>query len=311
MPKLSIITPLHNKGAYIAETICSVLDQTMSDWEMIIVENGSTDNGPEIIQQFIDSRIKLLVSPKCGPGAARNYGLNHASGEWLLFLDADDLIESSYLSNRLKTAQDNPLASIVAGCWEEFSNDLNARSLHRPSGSDNTISELENSAIAAAPWALHAAIIRRTHLTPELYWPEKMDEYPSEDTAFWFPLILGALVAYTNKSGALYRINTENSRNFIADMNRWVSGVIAVINKNVSVLSNKGMKPNELQIASIVRTLESNYRTSVCRGDMVSSKLSLKEANFWLMRCRCNSLSIRLRKILGLRLFNLLRFATI
>ncbi len=81
MPQVGIIAALHNKGPYVAETIRSVLAQTMPDWALIVVENGSTDDGPEIVRQFPDPRIRLVVSPKQGPGAARNVGLAHATGE--------------------------------------------------------------------------------------------------------------------------------------------------------------------------------------------------------------------------------------
>ena len=120
MTKVSIITALHNKGPYIAETIRSVLAQTMPDWELVVVENGSTDNGPELVRQFADARIRLDVSPKQGPGAARNFGLGLATGEWILFLDADDLIEADYLAQKLETAKNCPQAGIIAGRWQEF-----------------------------------------------------------------------------------------------------------------------------------------------------------------------------------------------
>jgi len=258
------------------------------------------------IQEFI-----LLNHPNVGPGTARNYGLNLAKGEWILFLDADDLIEPTYFSNRLNTALDNPSANIVAGCWEEFSDDFNTRTYHRPAGSGGNRSNLENSAIAAAPWALHATIVKRSHLIPDLTWPEEMDKSPSEDTAFWFPLILGAAVAFTDQAGALYRVQTENSRNYIIDIHKWVTGVISVIHRNTNVLTKKCLMPNQLQIASIVRALESNYRMSIRRSDRVSATLALNEANSWLRHCQYLSVAIALRKILGMRLFNLLRYGTI
>ena len=117
MPVISVITPLYNKGAYVAETIRSVLAQTVSDWEMIIVENGSTDDGPELVGQFLDSRIRLVDSVKRGPSAARNVGINLAAGEWLLFLDADDLIEKTYLERRLIAGSVDAFAKVVAGPW--------------------------------------------------------------------------------------------------------------------------------------------------------------------------------------------------
>src|SRR5438046_1358873 len=115
MPRVSVITPLFNKAVYISETIRSVLAQTMRDWELIVVENGSTDDGPELVGQFLDSRIRLVDSVKRGPSAARNVGINLAAGEWLLFLDADDLIEKTYLERRLIAGSVDAFAEVVAG----------------------------------------------------------------------------------------------------------------------------------------------------------------------------------------------------
>jgi glycosyltransferase involved in cell wall biosynthesis len=120
MPLVSMIAALHNKGPYVAETIRSVLAQTMPDWEMIVVENGSSDNGPEIVRQFSDRRVRLAVSPRQGPGAARNVGLVQATGEWILFLDADDLLTPHFLEERLGLLIDHPQADLLVGCWEEF-----------------------------------------------------------------------------------------------------------------------------------------------------------------------------------------------
>ena len=81
VPNFSVITPLFNKGAYIAETIASVRSQTMRDWEMIVVDNGSTDNGPSIACKLAeeDPRIRVVdFTVRRGPGAARNAGLQLA-----------------------------------------------------------------------------------------------------------------------------------------------------------------------------------------------------------------------------------------
>ena len=92
--KISIITPCYNAAPYIANTIQSVQNQTISDWEMIIVDDGSSDNSVEIIQKIIaqDSRIKLIQKENGGSASARNMGLSVAQGEFIQFLDADDTI---------------------------------------------------------------------------------------------------------------------------------------------------------------------------------------------------------------------------
>ena len=92
--KISIITPCYNAAPYIANTIQSVQNQTISDWEMIIVDDGSSDNSVEIIQKIIaqESRIKLIQKENGGSASARNMGLSVAQGEFIQFLDADDTI---------------------------------------------------------------------------------------------------------------------------------------------------------------------------------------------------------------------------
>ena len=90
MATISIVIPLYNKGFIISETLDSVLAQTFTDFEIIIVNDGSTDNGFEIVSQFSDKRIKLFQQQNKGAAAARNLGIEKATGELIAFLDADD-----------------------------------------------------------------------------------------------------------------------------------------------------------------------------------------------------------------------------
>lgn len=91
---ITIITPAYNAEKYISETIQSVLNQTYQDWEMIIVDDCSTDNTSVIVQKYVekDSRIRLIRAPiNGGVAKARNIGLEHAKGEYIAFVDSDDL----------------------------------------------------------------------------------------------------------------------------------------------------------------------------------------------------------------------------
>ena len=102
MVKVSIITPCYNAAPYITRTINSVQNQTISDWEMIIVDDGSIDNSADIVKDFAskDARIKLLQKENGGSASARNMGLSIAQGEYIQFLDADDTIEPSKLERQ-------------------------------------------------------------------------------------------------------------------------------------------------------------------------------------------------------------------
>jgi hypothetical protein len=311
MPRVSIITALYNKEPYVAETVRSVLKQTVSDWELIVVDNGSTDNGPAIVRQFADLRIRLVASPRQGPGAARNFGLRLATGEWILFLDADDLIEMDYLEERLELLKQQPQAGLLVGCWKEFRDDSRTHLFRRPAAAGQATKALEQTAIAFAPWALHAALVRRARLITDLHWPEHLDGYPSEDAAFWFPVILDASVAWSARAGALYRVQTASSRNEIGDAEQWTRAVTEVIKHNVAFLTARGRCPDAEQCANIVRVLESTYRVALGKQNRAAARLALAQAKVWLKASPTASLSIAGRKLLGLRLFNLLRFGTI
>lgn len=100
---VSIITPLYNGERFIAQTIESVLAQTYTDWEMIIINDGSTDRSEEIVRQYTDCdpRIRLYSQPNGGSAAARNNGIRRAEGRYIALLDADDLWEPFFLESQL------------------------------------------------------------------------------------------------------------------------------------------------------------------------------------------------------------------
>jgi glycosyltransferase involved in cell wall biosynthesis len=87
---VSVIIPLYNKAPYIQRALNSVLAQTLRDFELIVVDDGSTDIGGEIVARCSDPRVRLIRQKNAGPGAARNRGLGEAQGELVAFLDADD-----------------------------------------------------------------------------------------------------------------------------------------------------------------------------------------------------------------------------
>jgi teichuronic acid biosynthesis glycosyltransferase TuaG len=107
---ISVITPSHNCSAFISETIQSVLLQSFSDWEMIIVDDCSSDNSVEVIQPFVeqDSRIKLIqLSENSGAAVARNSAIEAAQGRYIAFLDSDDLWLPNKLEKQLAFMQAN------------------------------------------------------------------------------------------------------------------------------------------------------------------------------------------------------------
>lgn len=93
--------PAYNMEAYIGESIRSIFAQTYRDWELIVINDGSADNTAGIVRQFADSRIRLIEQDNRGVSAARNAGLDAARGEFISFLDADDLWDRPFLQSLL------------------------------------------------------------------------------------------------------------------------------------------------------------------------------------------------------------------
>lgn len=88
---ISIVIPLYNKENYIRKCILSVLAQTYTNFEVVVVNDGSTDKSVEIVKSIEDNRIRIINQKNGGPSSARNTGVREAQGEWIVFLDADDL----------------------------------------------------------------------------------------------------------------------------------------------------------------------------------------------------------------------------
>lgn len=116
MPLISVIIPAYNSEKTIQETIESVLKQTFTDFELIVVNDGSTDATLEIINSIKDPRIQVLTYPNAGVAVSRNRGISHSTGEFISFLDADDLWTADKLEAQLKALQENPKAA-VAYSW--------------------------------------------------------------------------------------------------------------------------------------------------------------------------------------------------
>lgn len=89
---ISIVIPLYNKQDAICESVESALSQTIADIEVIVVDDGSTDNSLDILSNFSDKRLRIIHKNNGGVSSARNHGINNAKGEWILFLDADDIL---------------------------------------------------------------------------------------------------------------------------------------------------------------------------------------------------------------------------
>ena len=121
MPLVSVVMPAYNMEAYLAQSIESVLSSDYKNIELLIVDDGSTDSTLAIARQYEakDSRVRALTKSNGGQGRARNYGVERATGKYLLLVDSDDLIGRSYISKAVAAMEENANVKVVT-CRGEF-----------------------------------------------------------------------------------------------------------------------------------------------------------------------------------------------
>lgn len=119
MPIVSVVIPVYNGEETIKQTIESVLSQTFSDFELIVINDGSTDATVNVVSTFQDPRIKVFSYPNAGLSASRNRGISLASGNYISFIDADDLWTADKLEAQVSALQENPQAAL-AYSWTDY-----------------------------------------------------------------------------------------------------------------------------------------------------------------------------------------------
>lgn len=127
MSKISIIVPVYNVGKYVEKTILSVLNQTYKDFELIIIDDGSTDESGEICDRLTcnDNRVKVIHQKNAGVSVARNVGMAEATGEWITFLDGDDYLDEDYLQEMIISADSGDYQIVMCAYYYVDSENLN------------------------------------------------------------------------------------------------------------------------------------------------------------------------------------------
>lgn len=121
--KISIIVPVYNTEKYLNKCIDSLINQTLKDIEMIIINDGTKDNSEEIIKEYKDKRIKYYKNDNQGIGKTRNFGIKKAHGEFLMFIDSDDYIKEDCCEKLYNNAKENNSSIVVS----DFYKDINGR----------------------------------------------------------------------------------------------------------------------------------------------------------------------------------------
>ncbi len=155
---ISIVIPLYNKAPYIERAVRSVLTQSYENWELIIIDDGSTDEGPALVERFLSDRVSLVRQPNAGVSAARNRGADLSRGEYLVFLDADDEWFPPFLERVAGLIDQNPQAGMFI-CRHQTVRSTGAIILHPLHLTDGHLGEVPYflDTMRRNPWVLQTS----------------------------------------------------------------------------------------------------------------------------------------------------------
>lgn len=216
----SVLIPLYNKEKYIHATIMSVLCQTFIDYEIIVVNDSSTDRSLEIVSQIKDERLKIYTKPNGGVSAARNFGIEKASHEYVAFLDADDMWNPTYLENVAKAINCFPSCGMILSGYKMFEGEINnvvgIRNAKKVCPSDMFAIQdyFEACFKVRTILGLTSAVCIKKVLLDSFETPFKIGINCGEDADLWLRIACKTNVAYINRPLMLYRFATENSLYF-------------------------------------------------------------------------------------------------
>lgn len=212
-PAISVVIPLFNKAAYVAEAIRSVLDQGLDAHEIIVVDDGSTDGGAEIVEAMAAPKLKLISQANSGVSVARNRGIDEASGDYIAFLDADDRYRPGYLVGIAGLISEFPEAGVYCSAYTSFWDD-GTRLVRRMKGarpeSAMLVSDFYLAWSKAAFTCTNAIVVSRSLLDdPALRFPP--GQTLGEDHDLWLRLIERTPMAYLDAALVDYRKGVAGS----------------------------------------------------------------------------------------------------
>ena len=209
--KFSVIIPLYNKAPYIRGTIDSVLAQTCQDFEIVVVDDGSTDGSADLLDTLTDPRLRVVRQPNAGVSAARNRAISMANGQWVAFLDADDWHHPHYLASLVLAQGKHPEADIVATQYMPVEDPIN---VWPPMPAKPLSVELINDLPERwmkGPTFTTSSVCMRTALLQEMQPCFAVGESHGEDLDLWFRAAERSPIALVMTPLVAYRISVEGS----------------------------------------------------------------------------------------------------
>jgi glycosyltransferase involved in cell wall biosynthesis len=311
-PLISVIIPLYNSEDYIIEAIDSILNQTYRSIEIIVINDGSTDNSSFLVQDLKNPQVKLINTPNYGASKARNIGIQNANGTYIQFLDADDLLSSNKIEEQVKILESNSRIDLCFCKTIVFTNTSNKETNQEVNSEIfdfEFISGIEllkkllginNKVFMILP---SAYLVKKEIIENAGEWDEALT---LDDDGEFFSRILDCskTVAFDRKSTNYYRkFHTTNSLSQRIGI-RYMESEIKSVMKKISIIKKSGSLLELNKIKQIqFSLLKYKYYKELDKIDFVNIDSELNQVGGFDLNILPTSKGRFLMKILGAKLY--------
>jgi glycosyltransferase involved in cell wall biosynthesis len=227
VPRVSVIIPTYNRAELLREALVSVLAQTYRDYEIIVADGGSTDHTPQVVTDFGDRIIYVVLPHRGQPAAARNGGLSVASGEFVAFLDSDDLFLPNKLAVQVAILKAHPKVGMVYSDGLYFRESLDRPTAHVQDGLPTPSGHIFADLLCGNMLAPPVVLVRRSCLDRVDMFDERPDFRAVEDFDLWLRIAAACEVLYVPGDVAAIRRHSQSISRDIVALRMKVLGVLA------------------------------------------------------------------------------------
>jgi glycosyltransferase involved in cell wall biosynthesis len=211
--KFSVVIPLYNKALYIQRALDSVLSQKVQDFEIVVVDDGSTDNGADLVRGYTYPRIRLIQQTNAGVSAARNRGIAESNADLIAFLDADDKWDNCVLEQISFLTEKYPAAGLFATSYRMF-NGIDVqypqiRNLAIPVGGHGILKNYLNVMLGPPPFFTSSTVVKKEILQNVGCFPVGVAH--GEDLDTWLQIYLHSAIAFLYSHPVVYFIGLPDS----------------------------------------------------------------------------------------------------
>jgi teichuronic acid biosynthesis glycosyltransferase TuaG len=277
-PLVSVIMPAYNAEQYVAEAIKSVLDQTYPNWELIVVDDGSTDGTARVVNEFAnaDRRVKYVFQENSQVGKARNTGLRNSAGPLVAFLDADDLWLKDKLELQVNTILNENVDLVFTECFVFEGDNVTDESttFATPTGTFHG-PNLLNALFLRNRLAILSVLVRREALTKVGFFEEGAKYQRCEDYDLWLKLARQGMVFHgMEKTLVRYRLHASAATR---DKSRVLKPMIEVVRRYLDDVTVSGDEKRR-RVRDLYRDLISAL---VEEGKLEEARTYMKELAAW------------------------------